>query len=75
MHTVYLLIAANGAIVSVYESETDAEQRRDKFNADPFLDAVTLDPDAPYRVEAWAVKPSEARLANESIARSMAGKP
>jgi hypothetical protein len=52
---VFLLVGAQTGTVAVYGSREDAEARRDKYNADPFIDSATPDPDAPYEVQTWNV--------------------
>lgn len=52
---VYVLRGVQTGKVSIWAVKEDADARRDKFNADPFLDDGQADPDAPYTVEAWVV--------------------
>jgi hypothetical protein len=53
---VYLLLSSSNQVCSIYESREDAEAKRDRFNADPFLELGRGDPDAPYTVAAWSVQ-------------------
>lgn len=53
--TVFILLNTHGRICSVNANQADAEAKRDKFNADPFLASEESDPDAPYTVESWTV--------------------
>lgn len=55
METVTMLLNARGEVVSVYADASDAEAKRDKFNADPFVEPGTADADAPYTTETWRV--------------------
>lgn len=59
MTRVHLLLDRNGDVQSVYADESEAKAQRDKFNADPWLDAETPDAHAPYTVDSWVV--TEAR--------------
>ncbi len=54
--TVYLLIGRETGVVSVYAHEGDANDRRDKYNADPFIEPDNPDQDAPYEVQAFGVR-------------------
>lgn len=53
---VFLLVGKVTGTVSVYGSLEEAEARRDKFNADPWIEPGNPDQDAPYVVEAWTVQ-------------------
>lgn len=55
-HQVTLLKSAKGQVLSIYADRSDAETKRDKYNADPHLDSETPDPDAPYEIETWIVQ-------------------
>jgi len=55
MDSVTLLLAADGKICSVYADRAAAEARRDRFNADPFIEPGTPDPDAPYSTKTWGL--------------------
>lgn len=59
---VSLLLSASGQVRGVYESEADAKAQFEKYNADPFIEEGTPDPDAPYSIETWVVQ-SPARKA------------
>lgn len=54
---VHLLLTATGKVVRVYSAQADAERTMLRFNADPWIAEGQPDPDAPYSVETWAVKP------------------
>ena len=54
--SVTLLLNCRGATMGVYASKEAAEAVAARFNADPWLDVVTPDPDAPYSVVTWAVQ-------------------
>ena len=53
---VFMLMNWRGHVCSVYASQADAEAKREKFNADPYIEADRKDPDAPYSVAVWCVK-------------------
>lgn len=53
---VFLLVGKQTGTVSVWASKEDAEARRDKFNADPWVEPGNPDQDAPYEVQAWNVQ-------------------
>jgi hypothetical protein len=53
---VHLLVGKQTGVVSAYEHLADAEARRDKFNADPWIEPGTPDPDAPYEVQSIGVE-------------------
>ena len=53
--TAFILLGSTTGIVAVYANESEANERRDRFNADPFIEPGTPDQDAPYRVEPWSV--------------------
>lgn len=52
--TVTLLLRQSGHVCSVWADHEAALEQARVFNADPFVDGEP-DPDAPYRVERWAV--------------------
>lgn len=54
---VFLLVGAQTGTVAVYAHREAAEARRDKYNADPFIEPGHPDPDAPYEVQSWNVQP------------------
>ncbi len=54
--TVSILLTVNGVTVGVFASRKEAEERRDEFNADPFMGQGVPDTDAPYSVDTWAVR-------------------
>lgn len=62
MKTVALLQTCKGAVIAVYASTEEAEARRDRYNADPFIEPGNPDTDAPYSVEEWCVTPKNDRL-------------
>jgi hypothetical protein len=54
--TVTLLLTKDGQTVSVWPTREGALAKAIAFNADPFVEPGTPDPDAPYRVEEWTVE-------------------
>lgn len=53
--TVAMLLNKDGRAVSVWAAREEAEERARRYNADPFVEPGTTDPDAPYTVEVWAL--------------------
>lgn len=53
--TIYMLIDKNRDVLSVNATEEAANEKRDRYNADPFIEPGVPDPAAPYAVEAWEV--------------------
>lgn len=54
--TVTLLLNCHGQIRSAHASREAAQAIADRYNADPWLDCESPDPDAPYTTATWAVQ-------------------
>jgi hypothetical protein len=54
--TVTVLLDARGCVCGVYSDRATAEKKAADWNADPFIEPGTPDPDAPYATTTWSVK-------------------
>lgn len=64
MIQVTLLLSCTGQVLSVYEDPLEAYAKRDRYNADPFVEPGVPDVDAPYSVMTWNVKEKSGRKAS-----------
>lgn len=53
---VWLVKTTHGQVISAYTTEAAANARRDRFNADPWIEPGAPDTDAPYSVEGIMVQ-------------------
>lgn len=59
--TAFFLVSKDGVQCAAFAKKDDAEAKAAKYNADPFIEEGSPDPDAPYRVEVgdagnWCVR-------------------
>lgn len=50
MNEIHLLIGKTTGVIGAYYNKANVEAKRDRYNADPFLEPGQPDPDAPYVV-------------------------